>query len=132
MISITPMPSWNAFSATAANPTGFSVDDRHKDVALLPQTARPDRLGLVSAPVGVQAEKDLVPEDLLNRVEDGCPRPEGESDHGVEVSFAELADLNRVLGHGAARRRLRRRYQASAAATASSLICFVEHVLDPA
>jgi hypothetical protein len=37
-----------------------SVGDRHEDVALFAQAARPDRLGLVSAPVGVQAEEDLV------------------------------------------------------------------------
>ncbi len=86
-----------------------SVGDRHEDVALLAQAARPDRLGLVGAPVGVQAEEDLIAEDFAKRVEDWLPGAERERDDGVKVSFAELADLNRVLGHGPAGRRLGRR-----------------------
>src|SRR5215204_405211 len=78
-----------------------SVGERHEDVSLLAQTARPDRLGLAGAPIGMQTEEDRVPKNFPNRVEYRCPRPQGERNHGVEVSFAELADLNRVLGHGA-------------------------------
>ena len=51
----------------------------------------PDRLGLTGAPVRVQAEEDLVPENLPKRVEDRRPRSQGERDHRIEVSFAEFA-----------------------------------------
>ena len=103
------MRSWKAFSATAANPTGLSGGERHEDVPLLAQTARPDRLGLVSVPVAVELEEDLVAEDLAKRVENRLPGAERERDDGVKVFFAELADLNRILVHGPAGRRLGRR-----------------------
>ena len=66
-------------------PDRLSVGDGHEDVPLLAQQLDRDRLGLTSAPVRVQAEKDLVPEDFPNRVEDGLPRPEGERDYRVKV-----------------------------------------------
>ena len=52
-----PMRSWNAFSATEANPTGFPSATATKTSRFSLEQARPDRLGLTSAPVRVQAKK---------------------------------------------------------------------------
>ena len=54
----------------------------------------------------MQAEEDLIAEDFAKRVKDRLPGAERERDDGVEVSFAELADLDRVVGHGSAGCRL--------------------------
>src|SRR5512133_485968 len=83
-------------------PDRLTGGERHENVALLAQTARLHRLGLVGAPVGVQAEEDLIAEYFAKRVEDRLPGAERERDDGVEVAFAELADLDRVVGHGSA------------------------------
>jgi hypothetical protein len=50
----------------------------------------------------VQAEEDLIAENFANRVENRLPGTERERDDRVEVSFAELSDLDRVVGHGSA------------------------------
>jgi hypothetical protein len=48
----------------------------------------------------MQAEKDVVTQEIPHRGEDGCPRTERELNDGLEVALTELADLNCTFRHG--------------------------------
>ena len=77
-----------------------SVGNRHEDVTFIIRTARSDGFRLVRLPVRMQAEKDVVTQDIPHRREHGCPRTERELNDGVKVALTELADLNCTFCHG--------------------------------
>ena len=81
-----------------------SVLNCDEDVTLIIGATRSDRVSLTLPPVGMKAKKDLIAENIAHRREDRSPRTEGELNDRLKIFLAELADLDRVLGHGAAQR----------------------------
>ena len=94
MMSMTPIRSGDAFSATAENRDRTSIDDGNEHGKFVARTTRPHRLGLNVLPVRrVQSKEDRITEDLSNRGQDRLPRPQRELDDGVEVTPLEVANL---------------------------------------
>ena len=81
-----------------------SIRNSDEGVTLIIGTARSDRVSLTRPPVRMKAKKDRVTQDVAHRSEDRSPRKEGELNDRLEVFLAELANLDRVLGHGAGQR----------------------------
>jgi hypothetical protein len=48
----------------------------------------------------MQAEKDVVTQDIPHRGEHRCPRAQRELNDGFEVGSTKLADLNRIFCNG--------------------------------
>ena len=97
MMSMTPIRSWNAFSATATNPTG-------RPPATATKTSRSsfvqldlNGLRLIRLPVWVQAEKDVITQDIPHGGKHRCPRAQRELNDGLKVAIAELADLDCIV-----------------------------------
>ena len=64
MMSMTPIRSWNAFSAIATKPDRASARNSHEDIPFSIRTARPDSLRLTGLPVRVQAQEDVITQDI--------------------------------------------------------------------
>ena len=76
-----------------------AVHDGHEDVSVTARTTRSHGRSLIRHPVRVQAEKDVIAENVSHGREHGRPGAKRELDDRVDVVLGERADLDQVVSH---------------------------------
>ena len=71
-----------------------SAGNGDEDVAVGVRTARPDDFRLVRSPVWVQADEDVITQDIAHRGEHRCPRAQRELNDRLKVAIAEVARIS--------------------------------------